>query len=299
MIRLDWEDVSKLAWDVYEKLQKRYAGKCCRIYPVPRGGVYAALLLKMCSVAEIVKHRAVKFIIVDDPEFFDDVVVIDDIIDTGATKAKFDRWPFYALCSKEECGDWVEFPWERLNNETGPEENITRILEFIGEDPKREGLKETPARVIRSYEELFGGYRQDPKDVLKVFSDGACDEMVVLKNLEFTSFCEHHMLPFVGKAHIAYVPDKKVLGVSKLSRLFDIYARRLQIQERLCQQVTAALDEHLKPRGSACVIEAKHLCMSARGVGKQHSEMVTSSLTGVFRETGNDARVEFLSMIRG
>ncbi len=131
---------------------------------------------------------------------------------------------------------------------------------------------------------------------MKTFEDGSCDEVVLLKDIEFVSHCEHHMLPFLGKAHIAYIPNGKVLGVSKLARLLEIYSRRLQIQERLCQQITTALDEHLKPLGSACVIEAQHLCMVARGVQKQNSVMVTSSLTGVFRDKG-EARSELLDMI--
>jgi len=174
---------------------------------------------------------------------------------------------------------------------------VLSLLTYIGDDPEREGLRDTPDRVLRSYDELFAGYKQKPEDVLKVFEDGACDEMVVLRNVEFHSVCEHHLQPFFGSAHIAYIPDKRVIGVSKLARILDIYARRLQIQERLCQQVTAALDEHLKPLGAACILEATHFCMVCRGVQKQHSELVTSSLTGAFRESV--VRQELLSLIRG
>ena len=178
------------------------------------------------------------------------------------------------------------------------EEAVRVLLRFLGDDPEREGLRETPARVLRSYEELFAGYSQDPAFVMKVFEDGACDELVLVKNVEFVSLCEHHMLPFFGVAHIGYLPDRKILGLSKLARVLDIYARRLQVQERLTQQVTAALDEHLKPLGSACVIEATHSCLSCRGVRKQAARMVTSSLTGAFR-TDPSARAEFLQLIRG
>ena len=152
--------------------------------------------------------------------------------------------------------------------------------------------------MIRSYAELFGGYGQKPEEVVKVFEDDVCDEMVVVRGVEFHSTCEHHFLPFFGKAHMAYIPDGRVMGVSKLVRLLEIFSRRLQIQERLCEQVTEALDEYLKPKGSACVLEAQHLCMTGRGVRKQGSVMVTSSLTGVFRESGNAARQEFLSVVR-
>lgn len=178
------------------------------------------------------------------------------------------------------------------------EEAVRLLLKYIGEDPEREGLKETPARVLHSYDQLFSGYKQDPGTLLKTFEDGACDEMVLLKNIEFWSFCEHHMLPFFGKAHIAYVPNGRIVGISKLARLLEAFSRRLQVQERLTTQVTKALDEHLKPLGSACVLEATHTCMTCRGVNKQHSVMMTSSLSGVFREKP-EARQEFFHLIRG
>lgn len=175
--------------------------------------------------------------------------------------------------------------------------SIRNILRFIGEDPEREGLIDTPTRVADSYSQLFGGYGQDPSAVVKAFEDGACDEMVVLRDIEFYSMCEHHMLPFFGRAHIGYLPDKRVIGVSKLARLLEIYSRRLQIQERIGQQVTTALMEHLKPRGAGCILTAQHLCMTCRGVGKQNSVMVTSSLKGVFLQEAK-VRDEFFRMIR-
>lgn len=181
--------------------------------------------------------------------------------------------------------------------ESDPEIAVRILLKCIGENPDREGLKETPSRIIRAYKELFAGYHIEPASVLKTFEDGACDEMVLLKGIDFYSFCEHHWLPFSGKAHIAYLPDGKVVGVSKLARLLDVYARRLQIQERLCQQVTKALMEHLQPKGAACIIEASHLCMACRGVQKQHAVMVTSSLAGEF--LAPEVRQEFLALVRG
>lgn len=167
----------------------------------------------------------------------------------------------------------------------------------IGEDPNREGLVDTPDRIIRSWGELFGGYKESPETVLTTFTEGACDEMVILTNIEFFSTCEHHMLPFFGKAHIAYIPNNRVVGVSKLARLLDIFARRLQIQERIGTQVVDALMKHLEPKGAACVIEAQHLCMMMRGVEKQNSCMVTSALRGSFMHEP-DTRAEFLRMIR-
>lgn len=175
-------------------------------------------------------------------------------------------------------------------------DSIETMIGFIGDDSEREGLIDTPYRVVRSWKTLFGGYDLKVQDVLTFFEKDTSDEMVLLKNIEIYSTCEHHMLPFFGKCHIAYLPNERVVGVSKLARLMEIFARRLQIQERICRQITAALDEHVQPKGSACVIEAQHFCMTSRGVEKQNSIMVTSSLTGAFR---NDRalRAEFLSLI--
>jgi GTP cyclohydrolase IA len=176
-------------------------------------------------------------------------------------------------------------------------EAIRMILIYLGEDPDREGLKETPNRVIGAYAELFSGYHQKPENVLKTFEDGACDEMVLLKAIPFVSFCEHHLLPFSGKAHIGYIPDGKIVGISKLARLLEVFSRRLQVQERLTAQVTKSLDDFLKPKGSACILEATHSCMTCRGVNKQNCIMMTSSLTGVFRD--HDVRSEFFHLIKG
>jgi GTP cyclohydrolase IA len=177
------------------------------------------------------------------------------------------------------------------------EQTIYHLLKYIGEDPHRDGLKETPKRVVKSYSELFSGYKQKPKDIFTVFEHRGSQSMVLLRDIELYSMCEHHMLPFYGKAHIAYIPQNgKVVGISKLARLLDIFSRRLQIQERICEQVTAALMEHLKPKGAACVIEAVHMCMCARGVNKQNSKMVTSSLKGAFLDE-IAVREEFMKLI--
>lgn len=177
-------------------------------------------------------------------------------------------------------------------------DEVRHILEFIGEDPRREGLKDTPKRVERAWLEMTSGYKMDIQDCFTMFEDVKADEMVVLRGTEFVSTCEHHMMPFHGVAHIGYIPNGKVIGISKLARILDVYAKRLQIQERICYQVTEALDTFLEPLGSACVLEASHSCMSCRGVGKQNSRMITSSLTGAFREKP-EARQEFLQFIKG
>jgi GTP cyclohydrolase I len=172
------------------------------------------------------------------------------------------------------------------------ESAIVAIIRYIGDNPSREGLLRTPRRMIRAWAELFSGYTETFTPT--VFEDGACKEMVILKNIEFYSTCEHHFLPFFGKAHIGYIPDGKVIGVSKLARLVDIYSRRLQIQERLTSQIADTLEIILSPKGVIVVLEAQHLCMMARGVAKQNSLMKTSAIRGAF--TDIDVRTEFLSL---
>lgn len=177
-------------------------------------------------------------------------------------------------------------------------ENMIRaIMQEIGEDPAREGLTDTPKRVIKSWNHLYSGYEKDPKEIFTVFDSEGYDSMVLLKNIEFYSMCEHHMLPFFGKAHIAYIPNKKVVGISKLARLLEIFSRRLQIQERIGIQIIKELDKNLQPLGSACILEAQHLCMVARGVEKQNSIMTTSALSGVFKEEIS-AREELMRLIK-
>ena len=177
------------------------------------------------------------------------------------------------------------------------QKHIEELLKFIGEDPTREGLMETPNRVIKSYGEIFKGYKVNPKDLLTTFSSDGYNQIVLLKDIELYSMCEHHMLPFFGKAHVAYIPDKKVIGISKLARLVDVFARRLQIQERIGDQVTTVLMEELGALGASCIIEATHMCMRMRGVAKQNSVMTTSSMKGVFF-TDPVARQELMQLIK-
>lgn len=176
------------------------------------------------------------------------------------------------------------------------EKLIRDIIKQIGEDPRREGLRDTPKRVAASFDKIFAGYQQKPEDVLTVFGDEKYDEMIVVKNIEFYSTCEHHFLPFFGQVHIGYIPDGKIIGLSKLPRLVEIFARRLQNQERLTNQIAQALHKILKPRGVGVIIEAKHLCIMARGVEKQQSEVTTSALIGLFKREHN-TRNEFLQLI--
>lgn len=174
---------------------------------------------------------------------------------------------------------------------------IKAQLAFIGEDPNREGLKGTPERITRSWKELYAGYNQDPKQLLTSFDAESYDQIVLLKDIEFYSMCEHHILPFFGIAHVAYIPRKRVIGISKLARLVDIFARRLQIQERLGEQVANFLMQELHADGAACIIEAQHMCMRMRGVSKQGATMSTSSMKGVFMEDPA-ARAELMTLIK-
>ena len=179
------------------------------------------------------------------------------------------------------------------------EATVRRQLELLGEDPDREGLLRTPSRVARSFAWLTRGYRQDARSAVGegVFAE-AHDHMVMVRDIELYSLCEHHMLPFFGKAHIAYIPSGRILGLSKLPRLVEVFARRLQVQERLTGQIAAAVNEVLQPRGVGVVIEAMHLCMMMRGVEKQNSKTITSALLGSFRDDAK-TRDEFLRLAHG
>lgn len=286
------------------------------VYPIPNGGIPAALLVAWAMHSEYVKNpQGLQLLILgDDPAKTGTKgawnIYVDDLVDSGKTKLQYTKnqpFKFYALIDKQKEGitEWCVMPWEYMAKTEGPEDNINRILQYIGEDPTRPGLRETPQRVTRSYAELFAGYKQNPADYCKVFEEATSDAMVVLKDVEFYSTCEHHMQPFFGRVDIAYLPGReveasgkyRVIGVSKLARIFDVFARRLQIQERLCDQFTQFLmNSDLKPLGVACVVRAEHFCIRCRGVGKQNSLMITSSLEGVFRDKP-EVRAEFYSLI--
>lgn len=178
------------------------------------------------------------------------------------------------------------------------EEAVRTLLRYIGENPKREGLRETPARVVRAYDEFFEGYNQDPaKELAKTFEDiEGFDDIVLVKDIEFTSHCEHHMVPINGTAHVAYWPDQKVVGISKLARIVDIFSKRLVSQENMTSGIAACIDETLQPKGVAVYIEADHQCMSIRGVKKRSSSTVTSTFTGKLKDDPA-AQMRFLTMV--
>ena len=176
---------------------------------------------------------------------------------------------------------------------------VETLLRYAGDDPTREGLKETPKRVVKSYAEFFSGYTKNPDEILaKTFEEvEGYDEMVIVKNIDLESHCEHHMVPIIGIAHVAYIPNKRVVGISKLARIVDVYAKRLQTQETMTAQIADSISRVLKPKGVAVVIDAAHQCMSTRGVHKRHSSTVTSRMLGLFRSDPR-TRSEFMNLIK-
>lgn len=273
------------------------------VYGIPRGGIVPASI-----VATIYGTR-----LLDAPE--PGCLVVDDLVDTGATLERYAQQGFAvdALFRKPSSPDvygfdattengWLVFPWEVGDEAIGPTDAVVRLLQYIGEDAERDGLLDTPKRVVKALAELTSGYALDPADVLGVqFEQDDAEQyhgIVLLRGIPFSSLCEHHMLPFTGVAHVAYIPKEggRVVGLSKLARLVDIYARRLQVQERMTVQIVNALVEHVEPFGAACIISASHSCMSLRGVSKHTDGMVTSELAGAFKDDAR-ARDELLRLI--
>lgn len=284
-----WREIGER---IDRKLPFSQDGCVLRLYGVPRGG-----------------RHVVGLACVRDPEFYEEVrtpeeadVIVDDIIDSGATAERYttrcpDK-PFVALYSKDEGLGWIVFPWETIvGEEHGPADAVTRLLQFIGEDVTRDGLRDTPERVVKAYAELTAGYGMDPKAILSRTFAGKTDEMVLLRGIRFASLCEHHLMPFTGLASVAYIPGDFVVGISKLSRLVECFARRLQIQERMTEQIADAIMECLAPRGCAVVLEAHHACMGCRGVMQPDAEMVTSALRGAFLDQPA-TRAEFYAQLR-
>ena len=247
-------------------------------YGIPRGGQVVAGLTGNA---------------VDDVEKCD--VIIDDIYDSGDTAKKYEKYnkPMEFLYDKriEPNLPWIVFPWEN-SFDRGFESDIVRILERIGENPNREGLQDTPKRVVKAWKELTTPPEFNPT----VFSANGYDQMIIEKGIQFYTFCEHHMLPFFGKASIGYIPDDKIIGISKLARCVEHYSKSLNTQEYLTNNIGNYLKEKLKPKGIAVVCEARHLCQEMRGV-KKIGNMVTSYVDGFFKEDSK-AREEFLSLIK-
>lgn len=268
-----------ITWkEIYRRVARLPHGKC---WGIPRGGQIVAGLT----------GNAVDSI--DKADY-----IVDDIIDSGKTLEKYldKEKPVHVLFDKrkEFKNTWLTLPWE--NTQQDIEDTIIRQLEYIGENTKREGLKDTPMRVIRSWQKLYGGYGMDLTNVTTKFSKENYNEMVIAKDITFFSTCEHHILPFFGKIHIAYICRKKLAGLSKLSRIVEMYSRRLQIQERMTDQIADAINKLLKPKGVGVIVEAQHLCVMARGVEQPSKKMITSSLRGNFHE--QKVKNEFLQFIK-
>lgn len=296
-MNIDYETLIKDSKELAKKIPKE---KYDSVFGIPNGGILPAFIIAQELGLPLIQKKQITL----------DTLIVDDLIDSGKTIEELNkncagRYGVAVLYKKEKSpevnyflkevgNDWINLPHEDSN--FAIENNIIRLLEFLGEDPKREGLKDTPKRVIKSYLELFSGYKKNVKDVLTVFDGENYDQMILLKDIELYSTCEHHMLPFVGKCHIAYIPNSKVIGLSKLARVVEVFSRRLQVQERLTTQIAEALQEVLNPKGVAVVIEAQHFCMKARGVNKQNSVMKTAHLTGIFK-TQKETRQEFYSII--
>lgn len=283
--KLEWRDIeyAVMAWS--KALNPR------PVYGVPRGGCVPAAMLALRWGMPIL----------DAPKR--GCIIVDDIIDSGKTREKFSDFEFVALVGRTGDDDgfhkregWIEFPWEA--NETGPEDAVVRLIEFCGGDVNSEGLSDTPKRVVKAFAEMTAGRNENPEEILsRTFPKDGYDQVVVLKDIRFFSTCEHHLLPFFGRAAVAYVPGERVVGLSKLARLVDCFARRLQIQERLTVQVADALESCLKPQGVAVVMKAQHLCMVARGASKEGAEMVTSVMRGNFRDHA-ESRAEVLNLLK-
>jgi GTP cyclohydrolase I len=303
---LSLDDVSRLASKAALRVVKAASAAAVSFYAIPRGGVPAAIAI--AAAVERDKGFQVRF--VTDPAHAD--YLVDDLIDSGETMSKAmaaseaaavglpTRARPLVLINKKDPSEklkdaWIVFPWE--GDAVGSfEDNVRRTLQFVGEDATRGGLLETPARVAKAWQFWCKGYAENPADILKTFEDGAqgCNEMVMVRDIPFYTNCEHHMAPFFGTATIAYIPDGRIVGLSKLSRLLDCFARRLQVQERLTTQVADALMDHLSPKGAGVILRARHLCMESRGVRQQGHSTVTSALRGVMVD--GVVRQEFLQL---
>lgn len=301
------EDVQTVARTIARKIVA-FADKHRRgiyIYGVPRGGIPTAY-----AVAAGVENFTQDWsaVVVSDPKKA--TFIVDDIIDSGRTAKRYaDTYPgvpFYALVDKlhKDAGDhqWHEFPWERHEDGANADtfnDNVVRMLQAIGENPEREGLQETPGRVVKAWKEWFGGYEQDPGKLFKAFSDGAersqNNELVIVSNIPVYSHCEHHMAAIFGHAHIGYIPNGKIIGLSKVARVVKCFAQRLQVQERLTNQIADAFEEHLQPKGVGVILKCRHFCMESRGVNIPGTITTTSALRGQVL-LNHDTRAEFLAL---
>ena len=275
-IELTWEDI--ISRIEYIKKKNKITSKT-KIFGVPKNGMIVASFFGCKNV-----HN---------PEDAD--IIVDDIIDSGKTKKKyrkmFPKKKFIVLFEKDKKGTWINFPYEK-NTESDYQDLVVRLLQVIGEDPNREGLLDTPRRYLDAFKEFLS----PPEFNMTTFDVENTDEMIVQLDIPFYSFCEHHVLPFFGKGYIAYVPNKKIVGLSKLARTLETFSRRLQNQERITNQVAQYLQANLKAKGVAVVLKARHMCMEMRGVKTSDTHTITSKLLGSFK-SDERTRAEFLNLI--
>jgi len=289
------EFVEKMVYDIVDTHHVHHL----KVHGIPRGGIPIAYLV----AAHFNTTKQFSVTVVDKPEDAD--IFVDDVYDTGGTARRYSQqydkpvyWAFDKKMDEFVKGKWIVFPWENNDGNAPGDDIVTRMLQRIGEDPKREGLLDTPKRVMGAWATWFGGYDKEPSDVLKVFEDGAegVDEMVLETDIPVYSHCEHHLAPIFGVAHVGYIPNGRVVGLSKLVRVVDVFARRLQIQERLTNDIATALDTNLKALGVGVVLQCRHLCMESRGVQSSGVITTTSALRGALKDEP-DARAEFLSLV--
>lgn len=293
---MDWDHVFTRVEAIHDRVRAKLEAEADAVYGVPRGGAVVAGLMR----------QKWGYRIVDQPNEAD--VIVDDIIDSGRTRDRLleqAAFPvtavptlFEALVDKtgaEKDWGWVVFPWEERDDTADVEDCVVRLLEFIGEDPTREGLAETPKRFVKALGELTAGLGKDPAEPLAKVFDEQHDEVVCVKGMPFASLCEHHLLGFNGHVHFAYVPDGKVVGLSKIPRMVEILARRPQVQERLTTQIAEVFTKQVKPLGVMVVVHGTHNCMQCRGV-RSSGAMVTSVVRGCFKEKPA-ARAEAMALM--
>lgn len=290
-IKLTWDIIFKQADEILNRIFETYpdidSDNPLWIYGIPRGGQVVAGVLGYCTD---------KLKVSDKPDKAD--IIVDDLYDSGSTfkqwKEKYPQSDFYFLFDKRQssfANVWLEFPWEREGKKE-VEDNVRRILEYLGEDTNREGLIDTPKRYIKFWNEFLSPPDFNPT----TFSAEGYDQMIIQSNIPFYSVCEHHLAPFFGQGYIAYLPDKKIVGLSKLARTLDKFSRRLQNQERITNEVVDYLMEVLEPKGVGCVLKAQHMCMEMRGVKKHNTFTTTSALRGVFLD--KPIKDEFIKLIK-
>lgn len=291
IIKITWQQVA----DESKKIAFRHAHRnVFNVYGVPQGGASLAVMVA----------KELNLPLVEEPQA-GRTLIIDDLVDSGTTLERYHKQgfivdagfrkptsPHHLAPLAQTLDGWLTFPWER--NDGDPTDAVVRLLQHIGEDPSREGLLDTPKRVVKALKEMTEGYAKDPAEVLGTTFNETQDQMVVVSGIEFASMCEHHMLPFTGVATVAYLPGDCIVGLSKIARLVEMYARRLQVQERMTNQIAQAIEEHLGAKGVGVVIHGTHSCMANRGI-KKRATMTTSCLLGEIRDE-HSARHEFLDL---